>query len=324
MGCGARPDRRGRRMPLRFTLRQLEYFLAVGQTGSVALAAEKMHVSAPSISAAISQLEADFGLQLFVRKHARGLAPTQAGRQLMARAAQVLAEAEEMNRLVGEISGQVQGELSLGCLLTFAQILVPALRRSFETRFPMVRVAHVEKNQQEIIDALRSGALDIALTYDLAIPEDLQFVPLVSLPPYVLLPDGHPLADLPQVTVEALQDEPMVLLDLPLSAEYFLSFFRAAGIKPRIGERTRDMAVMRGLVANGYGYSIANIRPLNDLAPDGRKLRFVPLVGAVGPMMLGLLMARGAEGVLTISAFIEHCRAQLTADRIPGLDLRPL
>ncbi|WP_430465905.1 LysR substrate-binding domain-containing protein [Tabrizicola sp.] len=311
-------------MPLRFTLRQLEYFLAVGQTGSVTLAAEKMHVSAPSISAAISQLEADFGLQLFVRKHAKGLALTQAGRQLLAKAAQVLAQAEEMNRLVGGISGQVQGDLSLGCLLTFAQILVPSLRRSFETRFPMVRVHHAEKNQQEIIDALRGGEMDIALTYDLAIPEDLQFIPLVSLPPYVLLPDGHPLANLSQITVQALRDEPMVLLDLPLSSEYFLSFFRASGIKPKIAERTRDMAVMRGLVANGYGYSIANIRPLNDLAPDGRKLRFVPLVGEVGPMMLGLVMARGAEGVLTIAAFIEHCRAQITIDRMPGQDLRPV
>jgi DNA-binding transcriptional LysR family regulator len=311
-------------MPLRFTLRQLEYFVAVGETGSVALAAEKMHVSAPSISAAISQLEADFGLQLFVRKHARGLALTQAGRQVMAKAAGVLAEAEAMNRLVGEISGQVQGELALGCLLTFAQILVPSLRRGFETRFPLVRIAHVERNQQEIIDALRSGEMDIALTYDLAIPDDLQFVPLVALPPYVLLPEGHALAGLPQVTVEALRDEPMVLLDLPLSAEYFLSFFRAAGIKPRIAERTRDMAVMRGLVANGYGYSIANIRPLNDLAPDGRKLRFVPLAGAVGPMTLGLVMARGAEGVLTITAFVEHCRAQLTAERMPGLEMRPI
>lgn len=311
-------------MPLRFTLRQLEYFVAVGQTGSVALAAERMHVSAPSISAAISQLEADFGLQLFVRKHARGLALTQAGRQVMAKAAGVLAEAEAMNRLVGEISGQVQGELALGCLLTFAQILVPSLRRGFETRFPLVRIAHVERNQQEIIDALRSGEMDIALTYDLALPDDLQFVPLVSLPPYVLLPEGHPFANLPHVTVEALRDEPMVLLDLPLSAEYFLSFFRAAGIKPRIAERTRDMAVMRGLVANGYGYSIANIRPLNDLAPDGRKLRFVPLAGAVGPMTLGLVMARGAEGVLTIAAFVEHCRAQLTPERIPGLEVRPI
>ncbi len=67
-------------MPLRFTLGQLEYFVAVGDAGSIALASEKVNVSSPSISAAVGQLEEVFGLQLFVRKHAPGLARTQAGR----------------------------------------------------------------------------------------------------------------------------------------------------------------------------------------------------------------------------------------------------
>ena len=54
-------------MALRFTLRQLEYLVAVGQSGSITLAAERLNVSAPSISTAIAQLEAEFGLPLFVR-----------------------------------------------------------------------------------------------------------------------------------------------------------------------------------------------------------------------------------------------------------------
>ena len=66
-------------MPLRFTLRQLEYFVAVGEAGSIALASEKVNVSSPSISAAISQLEEEFGIPLFVRKHAHGLSLSQAG-----------------------------------------------------------------------------------------------------------------------------------------------------------------------------------------------------------------------------------------------------
>lgn len=305
-------------MPLRFTLRQLEYFVAVGETGSIATASEKIHVSSPSISTAISQLEADFGLQLFVRSHAKGLSLTQAGRQLMAKAVQILSEAEALNRLVGAIAGNVQGNLAIGCLLTFAQILAPQLRRSFQTRYPLVRVSQVEQHQQEIFSSLRRGDIDVALTYDLQIPDDLQFLPLVRLPPYVMLPQTHPLAHFPAVSVEQLIDHPMVLLDLPFSSDYFLSFFKDAGIKPRIAERTRDMAVMRSLVANGFGYSIANIRPLNDLAPDGRKLRFVPLTAA-RPLMLGLVMAKGAASVLTVAAFVEHCNANVTAKTVAGM-----
>ena len=111
-------------MALRFTLRQLEYFVTVGELGSIAQASEQVNVSSPSISAAISQLEEEFGLPLFVRKHAHGLSLTQAGRQFLVQARKVLAEAKSLSRLAGSISGSVQGPLNVGCLLTFAQVLL--------------------------------------------------------------------------------------------------------------------------------------------------------------------------------------------------------
>ena len=69
-------------MPLRFTLRQLEYLVAVGEAGSISLASDKLNVSSPSISAAISQLEAELGVQIFVRQHAQGLSLTAGGRRI--------------------------------------------------------------------------------------------------------------------------------------------------------------------------------------------------------------------------------------------------
>ena len=311
-------------MSLRFTLRQLEYFVAVGEAGSIALASDKVNVSSPSISAAIGQLEDEFGLHLFVRKHAQGLALTQAGRQFMVQAKQVLNEANALNHLAGTISGNVQGPLAVGCLLTFAQLMVPQLRRKFETRYPEVRVSQFELNQQEIFDNIRSGGIDIALTYDLEITQDLKFVPLVELPPYAMVAEAHALAHLPCVSVNELKDYPMVLLDLPFSSTYFLSFFATAGVNPMIAERTRDMAVMRSLVGNGFGYAIANIRPLTNASPDGKKLRFIPLVGGVRPMIMGLAMAEGAENVLTVRAFIDHCRELIIENAAPGMNMRKI
>lgn len=309
-------------MPLRFTLRQLEYLVAVGETGSVALAADRVKVSPPSVSAAIGQLEREFGLHLFVRRHAQGLAPTQAGRQFLAHARHVLAEAGRLSQLAADLSGTVRGTLRVGSLLTFAELIVPQLRRRFEARYPDVRVSQAELNQQQILDAIRDGALDLALTYDLDIPPDLDFAPLVSLPPYAMLPVGHPLANQATVTVGALADHPMVLLDLPLSADYFLSVFRSAGVSPLIAERTRDMAVLRSLVGNGFGYAIANIRPVNDLSPDGQKLAFVPLAGPVRPMVMGLVTAKRAAGVLSIAAFIDFCRDAIAEGGLPGINTR--
>lgn len=115
----------------------------------------------------------------------------------------------------------------------------------------------------------------------MTLPTDMEFHPICELAPFVLLSPDHPLALRDSLTVRDLAPHPMVLLDLPMSADYFLSFFTRADLRPMISERTRDMAVMRSLVANGFGYSIANFRPRSTSAPDGKPLSFVPLVGDV-------------------------------------------
>ena len=308
-------------MPLRFTLRQLEYFVAVGEEGSIAQASERVNVSSPSISAAISQLEDEFGLPLFVRKHAHVLSLTQPVQQFLVKAQRVLAEAGALNRLADNISGNVQGPLKVGCLLTFAQVLLPAIRRKFEMRYPDAQVSQLEADQLDLIEKLRRAEIDVALSYDLEIPADLQFLRLRALPPYVMVAADHPLAREDEVSVEGLLEHPMVLLDLPHSADYFLSLFGPSGARPKVTERTRDMAVLRSLVANDFGYSILNVRFLSDRAPDGRPLKFVPLSGNIRPLRLGLLTSDGADNVLTVKAFIEHCQATISSKSVPGLTL---
>ena len=148
-------------MPLRFTLRQLEYLVAVGECGSIALASDKVNVSSPSISAAISQLEQEFGLPLFVRKHAHGLSLTQGGKQFVEQAKVVLAQAARLNDLANTITGKVRGPLNVGCLLTFAQVVLPHLRRGFVDVNPEVDFHQFERNQSEIFDGLRQHHLGL-------------------------------------------------------------------------------------------------------------------------------------------------------------------
>lgn len=305
-------------MPLRFTLRQLEYLIAVADTGSVTLAAERVNVSAPSVSAAIAQLEEGFGLQLFVRRHAQGLSLTEAGRQFVAAARPVLGAAAGLTDRAADIAGRVAGPLGVGCLVTFAQVVLPRLRAEFRDRFPEVEFRQAEHDQAALFEELRAGRLDLALTYDLGLPPDLTFLPLLSLPPHALLPPGHPLAARQTVTMADLAPEPMVLLDLPFSADYFLGLFTARQLRPRVTERTTDMGVMRSMVARGFGYSIANIRLATDLAPDGGRVTCRPIADAA-PIRLGLLVAGGAEARRTVRAFIDHCRATVTPSFLPPL-----
>ncbi|MEM6276170.1 MAG: LysR family transcriptional regulator [Pseudomonadota bacterium] len=304
---------------LRFTLRQLEYFVAVGEAGSIARASEKINVSSPSISSAISQLEVEVGLPLFVRQHAQGLSLTQPGREMLAQARIALREAGAIMDIAGDIAGRVRGPLSVGCLLTFAQIVLPSLRRSFEATFPDVRITQSEMDQAGLISALRRAEIDVALTYDLDLPADLQFTGLLKLPPIALMGSEHPLKDAASVSVAELVQHPMVLLDLPLSADYFLSLFAGLPEKPQIAERTRDMAVMRSMVANNFGYSIANVRPLSDTAPDGKPVHIVPIHGEARALRLGFLTAQDAARSNAISAFIDHGAEMLKTDKLNTL-----
>ena len=308
-------------MSARFTLRQLEYLVAVGQTGSVTLAAERMNVSAPSISTALAQLEAELGMPLFFRKHTQGMTTTPSGREIIREAIATLAAARTLAELAAQMHGTVKGSLNIGCLLTFARMVVPQLRRSFMDLYPQVEFHQVETHQGALLKGRIDGTLDVALTYDLALPPELTFIELGKLPPFVTLPADHPLAQHKTLSIADLADLPMVLLDIPYSADYFLSLFEKAGVKPRVVERSGDLGVVRSLVANGFGYSIANFRPFTDLAADGRKLAFIPLSGTVQPMQIGLLYRKGAGTSLTIQAFIDHAKTQLQSI-LPSLILR--
>ncbi len=303
----------------RLTLRQLEYLVAVGETGSISRAADRLSVSSPSISSAINQLENELKIALFVRQHAQGLTLTQGGQRVFDQARLVLSEVRQVANVAAEISGEARGPLAVGCMLTFAQLVLPRIRRGFEAEFPDVRIVQNELDQAEIFDALQRSGIDIALTYDMGIPTDLKFIGLVRLHPYALLHAEHELAAKEAVNIEELADLPMVLLDLPISSDYFLSLFETSGRQPRIVERTRDMAVMRSIVGNAFGYSIANVRPQSNVSPDGSPITCVPISGPVRSLRMGLLTTHGAEKSRTVRSFIEYMQEQVRSGNLNAI-----
>ncbi|WP_375464571.1 LysR family transcriptional regulator [uncultured Methylobacterium sp.] len=304
---------------MRFSLRQLEYFIAAGETGSITLASERIHISQPSISTAISQLEKELQVQLFVRHHAQGLSLTPVGRDVLREAKALIAQAEGLYTLASEAGGQVRGPLSLGCMVTLAPMLVPELAHAFTTAFPATRIRHVEGDQEQLIAGLRRSETDVALTYDLQVPDDIQFTALADLPPHVLVGEAHPFARRPAVAMTDLVGEPMILLDLPLSREYFLALFMKDGLQPSIAARSAHQEVVRTMVANGYGYTLSNVRPRSEQALDGKRLVRVRLAGEHRPMRIGLARLRQLTRSRLVEAFETHCRAFISNAYIPGM-----
>lgn len=304
---------------MRYTFRQLEYFIAAGESGSIALASERVHISPPSISTAIAHLEKELGVQLFVRHHAQGLSLTPAGREMLREAKKLIAQAESLYAAASEINGQVRGQLSLGCMVTLAPMLAPELSHTFETAFPSTQVRQVEGNQEQLLEALRRSEIDLAITYDLQIPTDIVFSPLAELPPHVVLSEGHPLAERSALSLKELEAEPLILLDLPLSREYFLSLFIKEGLTPLIGRRSAHQEVVRTMVANGYGYTLFNVRPKSEYALDGRRLVRVRLSGDHRPMIIGIAILKALSTSQLVRAFQAHCRSFISDSYISGM-----
>jgi len=304
---------------MRFTLRQLEYFVVAGETGSITRAAERIKISQPSISTAISQLEKELNVQLFIRHHAQGLSLTPVGRTLLAEARQLLERAETLYDVASEASDDIRGQLNLGCLTTLAPMILPELALAFTSAFPQTTVRPCVDHQETMLTGLRNATLDIALTYDLAVPEDIDFLPLAELPVHALVGDSHPLARRASVTLEELAGLPLVFLDLPLSGEYFQALFMAEGLTPNIAYRFGHPDVIRTMVANGFGYTLANVTPRSDAALDGRKVVRIPISGPHRPMTIGLASLKSLRRSRLTEAFRSHARSFISNAYIPGM-----
>ena len=189
--------------------------------------------------------------------------------------------------------------------------------------YPDASVSLSEGHHSNLLNMLRRAEIDIAVTYDLEMPKDVAFEPLAKLPPYVMVAADHPLAGQDAVHLEALCDEAFILLDLPMSRDYFLAMFYNLGLRPKVSDRTSDTSVVRSLVANGAGYSLITARTRTDVAPDGQKLAYLRLLGDHKPIHIGLATMQADHKSRILQAFEGHARKKISSDYVIGMSTGP-
>lgn len=253
------------------SLKTLGYIVSVADHKSITLASKALNVSQPAISFAIQQAERTTAIDIFIRHHAKGISLTTAGRRFVNDARQLLKHAGDFNSGIQSLSNAVSGEITVGCFLTLATRFMPSLLAEFSKQYPGITIRLEEGNQQEITDGLMAGSIEIAIAYTYALPPEIHSSPLTSLPPYILVSENHPLADRKTVSIYEFADEPLILLDLPLSRDYFLQLFQSCNIAPKIIYKSSSYELIRGLVGHGHGYTIHNAIPGTRYAYDGSR-----------------------------------------------------
>ncbi|MFJ6216676.1 LysR family transcriptional regulator [Streptomyces sp. NPDC092296] len=295
------------------SFRQLEYFVAAAETGSVTAAAAKVHLTQSAVSTSLAELEENLGVQLFLR-HARGLKLTAPGRQALTDARRLLSGVDGLRDSAREVQSSLSGTLVVGCYSTLAAVLLPRVIADFVAKYPEVDLGFIEGSDQFLAGQLRSVSCDIALMYEgdeFRLAKDLRMTALYAAEPYVLLPADHPLAAQDGVSVADLATEPMILFDLPPGATYFLSLFRHENVTPNVRYRASNFEMVRSLVAHGLGYSVLTQHPGISISYDGIELVTRPLSPRRPGLTIGIVRLADLAPSRRAVAFAEQCAETL-------------
>lgn len=261
------------------TLRQLQYFVAVVDTGSVTAAAAAEHVSQAALSMSVAQLEANLGVDLLIRARSRKVVPTARGIQFASHARRVLDGVEEAVETVSEGTGALMGDLRVGCSSTLSPRLIPELLDRMAREHPLVRVEFTEGGPNEIQDEVRTGRLDLALLYSQQADATLRWERLSRVQLHLVVPVTHPLAAGETVTVADFIGMDAIFLSVPPTKERLQEQLRSTGNEPNIRFTSGNMQTILSLVARGYGYSLVNSPPATGDTFDGREVAFIPVTG---------------------------------------------
>ncbi|WP_064745547.1 LysR family transcriptional regulator [Pseudonocardia acaciae] len=303
------------------SLRQLSYFVAAAEAGTMTAAGAELHVSQSAVSLGVSELERQLGVRLVLRRRAHGLTLTAAGRELIGPARALLRLAEELRAGAGELGSALRGRLVVGCFQTIGPFVMPALLDSFRAAHPAVELDFVEGSLVDLQEMLLDGQCEVALLYDLDLGPAVHRETVYPTTPHVLLAPSHPLAALTEIRLADLAGHDMIMLNFPPSEHYFASLLAAAGVTPRVRHRTVNFEMVRSLVARGHGYSMLIQRPAVEVSYEGRPLVSRPIADPLDPMEVVLAWPSTAPPTRRARAFADHCHRVLgeraAADKYP-------
>jgi DNA-binding transcriptional LysR family regulator len=292
-----------------FTLKQLHYFSMVVETESIAEASRRLHIAQPSISIAIKNLEYSFGQQLLIRHHAQGVSLTPDGRRFYDKARELLRLSHELEQNTLADSERTSGTISLGCFSSLAPLYLPKLVAGFKQIYPGIEIELHDGEQHEVMVGLHRGQFDLAFLYDLELDNSISKEALKApYKPYALLAADHPLASQVSVTLEALSHDPMVLLDVIPSKNYFLSLFTEKGLHPQIAYTSSSIELVRCLVGQKQGFSILVTRPSTKISYDGQSLAYVEIEDDMPGSTLIMAHLKITEPTTPARLFMKYCR----------------
>ncbi len=254
-------------------LHQLRYLCAVAEAGSFTRAARLQHVTQPTLSQQIMKLEGELGSKFFHRDKSR-IRLTDAGLKFLPTAKTILNLVEQAAVEFKQFSTQPKGAIVVGAIPTIAPYVLPALVKTFHSRYPRIEVRIVEDLQTRILPLLHQNLIDLAIVQLPLREARFKTRPLCRQSLYAVLPERHALANRKSLRLRELREENFLLLREGFQFRSSISeVFRAARIRPVIAFESLSFGNLLPMVAAGTGISLIPEMALE----KQRGCRFIPV-----------------------------------------------
>lgn len=284
------------------TLRQFEYFVAAVDAGTVSAAAAHCRASQAAVSTALNDLERALGMQLLVRRPAKGVTLTGGGRRVLPIARRMLADAAELSEVAASEHGEIAGALRIVSTNALSPRVLPVLAALFAARHPRVALDVSDGLATDVQEQMRAGKADACLLYRRQLGEDMDARTVRVVQPYAVLAADHPLAARDELSLAELSGEPLIIVRAAESSRVIEALMEEAGVSPHPRWSFSNPETVRAMVANGLGYSVFSGRPNSTEAFDGRRVAYVRVRDEVVPNEVVLAAPRGQRSNARLDA----------------------
>ena len=271
-------------------LQQLRYIWEVAHHDlNVSATAQSLYTSQPGISKQIRLLEDELGVEVFARSGKHLTRVTPAGERIINTAGEILRKCESIKQIAQEFSNEKKGTLSIATTHTQARYALPPVITRFMGHYPDVSLHMHQGTPTQIAEMAADGTVDFAIaTEGLELFSDLVMMPCYRWNRCVVVPKGHPLTELPKLTLQALAEQPIVTYVFGFTGRSKLDeAFNREGLEPKVVFTAADADVIKTYVRLGLGVGIVAKMAVDDqldsdlVALDASEL-FEPSITKIG------------------------------------------
>lgn len=289
---------------MNLTIRQLRGFIAIADFGSFTRAASAVHLSQPSLTVQIRQLEQSLGVRL-VDRNTRSATLTALGRELLPTFRRMLAELDAIISDTRDIAAKKRGIVRLASLPSFAAATLPSAVASFRADYPAIQFVIRDAVGKRIASLVKDETVEFGITAGRIADPELEVTALMMDRMHALFPHDHPLARRKRITPEILAGYPFILMDEESTVRQAVDAgFQDAGLSAIAAFEATYMATAVGMAQAGLGVAILPSSAIE--ARPSAMLKSTPIEGARFTRQIWIVRRVGRSLAPSAAAFVEH------------------